>query len=158
MAYYFFDSSALVKYYVAEVGSQWVRGIVDAQLNAKPTNEIAIAHVTGAEIVAAISRRVRMNLTTAADGAKAIGVFNTHFQTKYRVIIATLEVVERAMRLAEKYALRGYDAIQLAAVLIVEEEMTANGLGPLTLISADLELNRAAQAEGLLTDDPNQHP
>lgn len=25
------------------------------------------------------------------------------------------------------------------------------------LISADNELNQAAQAEGLLTDDPNQH-
>jgi hypothetical protein len=29
-------------------------------------------------------------------------------------------------------------------------------IGPLTLISADEELNQAAQAEDLLTDDPNQ--
>lgn len=153
MAYYFFDSSALVKYYVSETGTQWTQGVIDAQ----PPNEISIAHVTGAEIVAAISRRVRMGLTTVTDGAKAIGVFNTHFQTKYRVVIVTLEVVERAMSLAEKYALRGYDAIQLATASIVEEEMTADGFGPLTMISADGELNQAAQAEGLLTDDPNQH-
>jgi hypothetical protein len=154
MAYYFFYSSALVKYYVSETGTQWVRDTIDAQ----PPNEISIAQVTGAEIVAAISRRVRMGLTTGADGAKAIGVFNTHFQTKYRVVIVTLETVERAMSLAEKYALRGYDAIQLATALTVEEEMTADGFGPLTLISADGDLNQAAQAEGLLTDDPNQHP
>src|SRR5262245_4806186 len=133
MAYYFFDSSALVKYYVSETGTQWTQGIIDAQ----PPNEISIAHVTGAEIVAAISRRVRRGLTTVTDGAKAIGVFNTHFQTKYHVVIVTLEVVERAMSLAEKYALRGYDAIQLATALIVEEEMMADGFGPLTLISAD---------------------
>ena len=31
MAYYFFDSSALVKYYVSETGTQWARGIIDAQ-------------------------------------------------------------------------------------------------------------------------------
>lgn len=153
MAYYFFDSSALVKYYVSETGTQWVHGIVDAQ----PSNEISVAHVTGAEIVAAISRRVRIGLTTVTNGAKAIGVFNTHFQTKYRVVIVTLETVERAMSLAEKYALRGYDAIQLATALTVEEEMTADGFGPLTLISADGDLNQAAQTEGLLTDDPNQH-
>jgi predicted nucleic acid-binding protein len=158
MAYYFFDSSALVKYYVSETGTQWVQGIIDARLNSMPANEVSIAHVTGAEIVAAISRRVRMKLTNVTDGAKAIGVFNTHFQTKYRVLIVTLETVERAMSLAEKYALRGYDAIRLATALNVEEEMTLDGLGPLTLISADLELNQAAQAEGLLTDDPNQHP
>jgi hypothetical protein len=28
----------------------------------------------------------------------------------------------------------------------------------LTLISSDVELNQAAQAEGILTDDPNLHP
>jgi len=154
MAHYFFDSSALVKYYVSETGTSWVRAIVDAQ----PPNDISIAHVTGAEIVAAIARRTRMGLTTVTDAAKAIGIFNTHFQTKYRVVIATLETIERAMSLAEKYALRGYDAIQLGAALMVEAEMTADGFGPLTLISADNELNQAAQTEGLLTDDPNQHP
>lgn len=158
MAYYFFDSSALVKYYVSETGTQWVRDLIDAQLNTMSANEISIAHVTGAEIVAAISRRVRMGLTTVTDGAKAIGVFNTHFQTKYRVVIVTLETVERAMSLAEKRALRGYDAIQLATALIVEEEMTADGFGPLTLISADGDLNQAAETEGLLVDDPNQYP
>lgn len=154
MAYYFFDSSALVKYYVSETGTQWVHGLIDAQ----PPNESIIVHITGAGIVAAISRRVRMNLTTSADRAKAIGIFNTHFKTKYRVVIALLETVEGAMNLAEKHGLRGYDAIQLAAALLVEEEMAAAGFGPLVLISADHELNTAAQAEGLLTDDPNQHP
>lgn len=58
MAHYFFDSSALVKHYVSETGTLWVRGIVDAS----PPNEIAIAHVTGAEIVATISRRVGVGL------------------------------------------------------------------------------------------------
>jgi len=148
------DSSALVKYYVSETGTQWARDIIDAQ----PQNEVSIAHVTGVEIVAAIFKRVRMGLTNITDGAKAMGVFNTHYHTKYRVLIVTLETAERAMSLAEKFALRGYDAIQLAAALIVEDEMTANGIGPLTLISADVELNQAAQMEGLLTDDPNQHP
>jgi hypothetical protein len=46
----------------------------------------------------------------------------------------------------------------LASALLIEARMTAQGVGPLTLISADDELNQAAQAEGLLTDDPNQHP
>ncbi len=154
MAYYFFDSSALVKYYVSEPGTQWVRNLVDAQ----PPNEISIAHVTGAEIVAALTRRMRMGLTTATDGAKAIGAFNTHFQTKYHVVIAGLVTVERALILAEKHGLRGYDAIQLATALTLEDEMTGYGVGPLTLIAADNQLNQAAQAKGLLTDDPNQHP
>ena len=100
MAHYFFDSSALVKYSVSETGTPWVHGLMDTP----PPNEIAIAHVTGAEIGAAISRRVRMGWTTVTAGANAMSVFTMHFQTKYRVVIVALETVEHAMSLAENYA------------------------------------------------------
>ncbi len=62
------------------------------------------------------------------------------------------------MGFTEAHKLHGYDAIQLASALLIEERMTLQGVGPLTLISADVELNQAAQMEGLLTDDPNQYP
>ena len=67
----------------------------------------------------------------------------------------TLEAM--AIRLAETYALRGYDAVQLAAVLTVHAAREAQGLSRLTLVSADHELNTAAVAESLLVDDPNTH-
>jgi hypothetical protein len=34
---------------------------------------------------------------------------------------------------------------------------TAIGLGGIVLVSADVDLNKAAQAEGLLVEDPNLH-
>jgi hypothetical protein len=74
------------------------------------------------------------------------------------VVAISASLIEEAMDLAELHGLRGYDAVQLATALLVEAGMTASGIGPLTLISADGDLNQAAQAEGLLTDDPNQHP
>jgi hypothetical protein len=154
MAAFYFDSSALVKYYLDEVGSNWVESVVDAQ----PTNEILIAHVAGAEIVAAITRSVRMGITSPSDGVTAIQTFSNHFQSKYQIVIVSLAIVEQAMKLAEKYGLRGYDAIQLATALAVESEMTAIGVGPLTFVSADANLNQATIAEGLLVEDPNQHP
>jgi hypothetical protein len=154
MAAFFFDSSALVKYYVNEVGSSWVESIIDAQ----PPNEITIAQITGVEVVAAIARRVRAGMTPAADGAAAIQLFRGDFQAKYDVHPITAQLIEEAMNLAELHRLRGYDAVQLAAVTGFEAQMTARGIGPLTLISADDELNQAAQAEGLLVEDPNQHP
>jgi predicted nucleic acid-binding protein len=154
MSAYYFDSSALVKYYAQEVGTKWVRGLVDAQ----PVNEIFTALVTGAEIVAAIRRRERMNLITASDAGAALAVFRNQFRIRFKAFRASDTVVDRAMNLADVHKLRGYDAIQLASALLIEERMTAQGVGPLTLISADEELNQAAQAEGLLTDDPNLHP
>lgn len=154
MATFFFDSSALVKRYVSEIGSSWVIGLVDAT----PLNNVVIAQITGVEIIAAISRRVRAGSTPASAGAAAIGAFRNDFQGKYEVIAVTAQLIEEAMNLAELHQLRGYDAVQLAAAIAFEAQMTANGVGPLTLLSADVELNLAAQAEGLLTDDPNQHP
>jgi len=154
MSAYYFDSSALVKYYAQEIGTKWMRGLVDAQ----PANEIFTALVTGAEIVAAIKRRERMNLVTASDASAALAVFRNQFRVRFKAFRTSDTVVDRAMNLAEAHKLRGYDAIQLASALLIEERMTAQGVGPVTLISADDELNQAAEAEGLLTDDPNQHP
>jgi len=154
MGAYYFDSSALVKYYAQETGINWVRGLIDVQ----PANEIFTALVTGAEIVAALKRRERMNLITAIDVAAALAVFKNQFRIRFKALRTSDAVVDRAMELAEKHKLRGYDAIQLASALLIEERMTIQGVGPLTLISADIELNQAAQAEGLLTDDLNQHP
>ena len=62
------------------------------------------------------------------------------------------------MRLATKHSLRGYDAVQLAAALEANDERIANGLPTLTFVSADTELNTAAQAEGLPVENPNNHP
>ena len=50
-----------------------------------------------------------------------------------------------------------YDAVQLAAALEVGRLHQAVGLGSVTLISADGELNIAATVEGLRVDDPNAH-
>ena len=61
------------------------------------------------------------------------------------------------MALAEAHALRGSDAIQLAAALDVYTDSIVLAL-PFALVSADTELNAAAAAEGLTVDDPNAHP
>lgn len=154
MPVYYFDSSALVKYYAQEVGTNWVRSLIDAQ----PANEVFIALVTGAEIIAAIKRRERRNFISATDAGVAITAFKSQFRISFQALRTSDAVVDEAMRLAETRKLRGYDAIQLASALLIDARLTAQGVGPLTLISADNELNQAAQAEGILTDDPALHP
>ena len=70
----------------------------------------------------------------------------------------TIGLFDSAMRLTELHRLRAYDAVQLAAALEVIAEWVAAGLGGITLISADQDLNGAAAAMGLLVDDPLLHP
>ena len=61
-------------------------------------------------------------------------------------------LVAQAATLARRHALRGYDAVQLAAALEIHATDPS-----LTLLSADAELNTAATAEGLSVEDPNSH-
>jgi uncharacterized protein len=114
--------------------------------------------VTGVEIVAAISRRTRMGLISSPDATAAINAFKGHFAAQYRVTLVAPAIVARAMDLAERHGLRGYDAIQLASALAVQSELTTGDVTRLTFLSADNNLNSAAQAEQLLVDNPNTHP
>jgi len=154
MGAYYCDSSALVKRYANETGSRWVRSLTDPQAG----NDIFIAHITGIEVVAAIARKTRMGDISEPDAAAAIRTFKSHCTTQYQIVLMTTGIVDRAMELAEKHRLSGYDATQLASALIVHAELAASGVSQLVFISADANLNDVAQAENLSVQNPNDHP
>ena len=68
-----------------------------------------------------------------------------------------MPITNGAMTLIEKYGLRGYDAMHLAAVLDMHARRQIRRLLPLTFVSADVGESQAAQAEGLLIEDPNRY-
>lgn len=151
---YFVDSSALVKRHVVEVGSMWVRQIAHPSAG----NRIHIARITAVEVISALARRQRAGSLMASDTAIAMAEFRTWLVAEAYIQDTTALVLDRAALLAENHALRGYDAVQLASALTVNAERVALKLPPLTLVSADGELNAAAQAEGLAVEDPNAYP
>jgi len=154
MAAYFIDSSALAKRYVSETGTHWMQALTDPASG----NSLYVARITLVELVAAISRRRKSGHLTPADAAAALSDVRADFASDYRVIEVTGALVDQAEVLADRHALRGYDAVQLAAAIQVNDAYTAAGQpSAVTLISADLELNAAAAAEGLGVDDPNTH-
>ena len=154
MADYFLDSSALVKRYVREIGFAWVASIFNPSAN----NETFIASITGVEIIAAVSRRSRGGTITPVDAALTCSQFRSDWLSDYQVIEVNDILLQQAMSLAETYGLRGYDAVQLAAGLLVNRLCVGSGLAPVIFGSADSELNAAAVAEGLVVDNPNSHP
>lgn len=164
MAIYFFDSSGLVKRYVAETGTAWTQGLTDPSAG----HRIYIAQITGVEVIAAINKRASGGTPSIsrADAAKAIAEFRLDYANQYNALEITDQIIAAAMTLAETYVLRGYDAVQLAAAVAINTQLvaenaalgTAAPIGPvLTLISSDIDLNTAAAAEGLMVDDANNH-
>jgi predicted nucleic acid-binding protein len=155
MADYFLDTSALVKRHVREVGSPWVKSLV----RAKTSHRIYIARITAVEVVSAITRRQYQGDFSPAQAAAILGHFRRHLTQRYRVIDLTPALFSNAMQAARTYRrLRAYDAVQLAVALEIQQLHQAAGLGPITLVSADRDLNTAAAASGLAVDDPNAHP
>ena len=144
MTVYFCDSSALVKCYVQERGSAWMRTLLDPTAG----HHLYLASITSVEVIAAVTRRVRRGDIAAADGAAAVTQFRQDVAQRYRLLDLTPALVARAMTMAETYSLRGYDAVQLATAVEVHGRGLALGLPALALVSADEELNRAARAEG----------
>jgi uncharacterized protein len=153
-AYFFFDSSALVKRYVQETGTSWVRGIT----RRSPSTLIYIAHITAVEVACAIARRRKGRTLPSATASSILHRFRHHLAGRYTIIEVTPALLDDAMRLGNTHALRAYDAVQLAVALEVNRSHQAAGSSPVTLVSADQDLNSAATAEGLIVDDPRAHP
>ena len=149
MAAFFLDTSTVLKRYVQETGTAWVQAL------AAPTvrHSLFVVRITLAETVAAITRRERGESITPQNAATAVADFQLDFARQYRVVEVSARLVAQAATLARRHALRGYDAVQLAAALEIHATDSS-----LTLLSADAELNTAATAEGLALEDPNSHP
>jgi predicted nucleic acid-binding protein len=145
MATYFFDSSALAKRYVTETGTVWVQALTDPAAG----RMIYVARITLVELVSAITRRRRNGDLTPIAASAVLADVRADFAAGYQVIEIAAALITRAEALAEQHALRGYDAVQLAAALEVNTAYIAAGQTPVTLVSADLELNAAAATEGL---------
>jgi hypothetical protein len=152
MAVYFLDSSALVKRYIRETGTDWVASLFSPDFG----NDCFVAAIAGVEIIAAITRRARSGSLKAADATLVCAQFKQDFQSTYQIIEITEEIISLGMSLAEEKGLRGYDAVQLAAGYAVNALCLTSGLPPLIFVSADNELNTAASSVGLIVENPNE--
>ena len=153
MTVYYADSSALVKRYVNEVDSVWVQAICEPAAN----HIIALAHIGLAEIAAALGVKYRQNVLTTVARDGLLRDLQRDGRDQYWLVDVDQNMVTDAIDLTRRQKLRGYDAVHLACALFLEHTLLRQGLPGLILVSADQDLLTAAQAEGLLTDNPNLH-
>jgi predicted nucleic acid-binding protein len=153
MTIYFLDSSALVKRYIRETGSNWVCNLFDPSLG----NQFFIAAIAGVEIVSAITRRAKNGSLNVADAIAIRNQFKQDFQTEYQIIEISEKIINSAINIAESYALRGYDAVQLASGRELNILCITNGLTGVNFVSADNNLNTVASGEGLIVENPNDY-
>lgn len=154
MTHYFLDSSALVKRYIPEQGTGWVRSITAPGAG----NTIFIAHITPIEIVSGVNRRAREGHLSFAH-AHAIRQVIDRFASQRSIGVSlTDQIGARAKDLLEKHPLRAYDSVQLASALETNGMLVAAGLAPLNFVCADRMLLRVAASEGLVDNRRSKRP
>jgi predicted nucleic acid-binding protein len=156
---YYFDASASVKLYVLEVGSPWARQVVTDRLpGGEWHHTISLSRIAVVETAAAIARRRRMGELTVDQQPLLYRRLLEDAQHRFHLLQPDGWTFDLATDLTQRHPLRGYDAVHLAAALLLRRVLLAAGLPAPIFICADANLCAVAQAEGLAVDNPNDHP
>ena len=152
MGFFYWDSSVVVKRYVDEPGSVWVR-----LLTADPKNIFLTSEMSIVEVSAAIAISIRVGKLTRRQGQHAYRDFANDVETgAYQLLAVTRSLIDRAALLPRAYPLKGYDAVHLATGLEAARNLADQEI-VLVLVSGDDQMLHAAEAEGLMTDNPFLH-
>lgn len=134
----YWDASALVPLVVSQPESELARGWLAA-------DESIVTWVwTRTEIVSAIERLAREGLIDRRERRSSLEEFD-RLAVDWDEVGDILAVRSRALRLLARHPLRAADAGQLAAAILIQEQIP----GPLSFMCFDRRLELAAEREGL---------
>lgn len=151
MARSFFDTSALVKHYHAEIGTSKIRALLNT-----PNSEHLIARLTTVEILSGFAIKVRTGVLSSTDFQRLRGLFLADLKRRRLRPIRVLNVdYQRASDLINKHGMsrqvRALDALQLAIALRIHQTMPLDHF-----VCADQRLCDTALVEGLAIINPEQ--
>jgi len=137
----FFDTSALVKYFHAESGSEDVIKLLDNY-----DNDIWVSEITAVEFSSTLNRRFRMGEISARALNLAIKAFEIKLTKEWILADIDSQVFATAKELIHIYgkaqSLRTLDAIQLASFKCLQED-------ELEFVLSDVALSKIAKDSGV---------
>jgi predicted nucleic acid-binding protein len=139
----YFDSSALVKRYVEETGTNSVKSILSRG------GEIATSKLTYPEILSALMRKHRAGEIAKKPLQDIVARFGRDW---YHILVLEFhnDLLHIVKFLIEKHPIKAADAIHLSSALWLKLSSKID----VTFIASDLNLLKAAQAEKLQIINP----
>lgn len=135
---HYLDTSALVKRYIPEAGSE----PVNRQLR---RGGVATSRTTYAEVAASVARMCRDRRLSTTERDEIFARLDPDF-AELTIVESRVAVMRRVPGLVSRRAVRGFDAVQLCSALTLRDRGN-----PVTFWAADRALVEAAEAEGLRT-------
>jgi predicted nucleic acid-binding protein len=148
---FFLDASALAKRFAPEVGTP----LINYLLTSVPQDRLYLFNVGMGEVLSLLVRKKNAGRLSAAAYSQALVEFGTEIVSSsiLHKVVADNALVTAALTLIEVHSINATDAILLRLALDLAVRLRAAG-HDLVLVASDQRLLRAAQAEGLLTFDP----
>ena len=140
---YFIDTSAWIKFFIMEDGTQEIQDFILKESQSE-SNIFAAYAVTYAEMHATFKRSLNGNRLTEEQYNEAVSAFSDQWENVDIPVVNNL-VIEESGKLAQKYAIKGCDAIQLASALKIHADL---------FINSDNDLQDAAKDSGLKVWNP----
>lgn len=141
MAFYYLETSALVKLYVYEAGTERLLALATRDAG----HRFAILTLAQVEFRAAIRRRQRSGEIPEQAANELIDSFRRHSEGTFLIQPFADSLLDIAFALMDGYALKGYDAMQLAGYLMLR---SISGTEEPIFVCADKSLLSAARNEG----------
>jgi predicted nucleic acid-binding protein len=143
---YFLDTSALVKLYVQEPGTDRLLYLIGHS----PNDRFVVLSLAAVEARSAIRRRQRAGDIDQDQADLILENLQKHMESKFIRQGVNDQVIDAALILVDRHALRAYDAVQLAGCLAIGTTDRRS----LTFICSDRQLLDAARSENLAVLDP----
>jgi predicted nucleic acid-binding protein len=146
LSVYYLDTSALVKLYVYEPGTeQMLRLAVPAG-----GHTLALLELTRVEFRSAVRQRERAGDVACDIADELIESMDEHLANLFLVQPLTDLVLQEAAALLDRHALRAYDAVQLAGCIMLRARLGRHA----TFVCSDRQLLKAAADEGIAALNP----
>ena len=143
MKYLFFDTSALVKRYHEEEGSEKVDEMIEDE-----ETHVVITSLSVIEAISAFRRKYNREELTEDRMNQTLSVFFEEALEDFLIIPLEESLTEHSFDLILTEDLRTLDSLQLSAALTVKQEN-------MRFVSADKKLNAVAEDKGLEVFNPS---
>jgi len=140
---YYFDSSALIKRFIEEKGSDRVEKLF------QKADNIFTSTVTEIECLSVLKRLFVDDLITPKDLKTIKNELELDFNS-YKIIPLDLGLKASCRKIIEKYQIRSLDSIQLASAIRAKNQIDH-------FVASDKNLLKVAKMEGFAILDPNQN-
>jgi len=141
--FYYLDTSAFIKRYMEEMGSEAVRNLL------KKKEQFFISKIAYVELLMTFSRKKNEGMISNEELIRWIDRFRKDWLA-LNIVELSNEILKTLEEKVSKYALKAPDAIHLSSALWLNNRLTNNVI----FVCADNALKKKAALEGLNIWDP----